>query len=109
MYIANDVPSRHAGCHEVRSVWIDLPPGDERDKLWLMFEILGWQVSGPAAAGGHDKPAQDCRLQLCSRGRVVAVATTDHQLAAVLARQGLDRLIMPVALPALEQLMVVAG
>jgi hypothetical protein len=76
-----------------------LPPGDDTEAISLMFEILGWQQTDRELA----------RLRLDPGAGVVHVSTTDPDLAHNLARAGLDRLTLPVVLPALEQLMVVAG
>lgn len=92
-----------AGCARLvaaRTYSIDMPAGDAADTVRLLFEIMGWQVQ--AAAAGP-------RLRLHGDDRMLCADTDDPALAAVLARNGLDRLLLPLALPALEQLMVCAG
>jgi hypothetical protein len=84
----------------VRTYSLDVPPGEAADTVQLMFEILGWR---PVAAA--DRP----RLQLRGTDPMLTVAADEPALAAVLARNGLDRLLLPLSLPALEQLMVCAG
>lgn len=106
VYIANDVPGRRACSVGARRVCIDMPVGEAQETVALMFEILGWQVDRPDADG---RPPGDNRLVLRTDGGVVRVVTEDDALAVALARHGLDRLTVPVALPALEQLMVFAG
>lgn len=82
-----------------RTMCLDLPPGDDTEAIILMFDILGWQATARDSA----------RLRLHASAGVVHVRTDDSDLARRLACAGLDRLTLPVALSALEQLMVVAG
>jgi hypothetical protein len=49
------------------------------------------------------------RLLLWHEAGVIMVAAADVMLAAQLARLGLDRLVLPLALPALEDLLAYAG
>ncbi|WP_353216150.1 hypothetical protein [Sandarakinorhabdus sp.] len=58
-----------------------------------------------------DSSADSERPRLVLRGedRIIRVTTADPALVPVLAAAGVDRLVMPVALPAIEQLMVLAG
>lgn len=109
MFIANDVPCRRGSTDAARCVSIDMPAGEDHDIVCLMFEVLGWQLAGPVRAGGTPGADGDCRLQIRSVGGVLHIGTGDRRLAGLLACCGLDRLTLPVALPALEQLMVVAG
>jgi hypothetical protein len=82
-----------------RTLCLGLPPCDDTEAISLMFDILGWQQTDRESA----------RLRLDPGSGVVLVTTADPDLAHSLACAGLDRLTLPVALPALEQLMVVAG
>lgn len=78
-------------------------PWAEAEKISLLFQILGWSV---AEDDGMGDPA---RLTMRARGNIIEVAIDDSGMAPSLVAAGLDRLVMPVSLPALEQLMVVAG
>jgi hypothetical protein len=76
---------------------------DETETIRLLFEILGWQV---AIVGANDRLA---RLHLFREEAVIRVATACPDRARVLAVNGLDRLVAPLNLAALEQLSVLAG
>lgn len=91
-------------CHQL--CLADIPVA-EAEKIGLLFEILGWSVAapGPEPAAG----ATAARLTMRARGNIIEVAIDDGAVAPTLAANGLDRLVMPVPLPALEQLMVFAG
>lgn len=78
-------------------------PLAEAEKISLLFEILGWSVVE------QDSLTRPPRLAMQARGNIIEVAIDDPELKPLLAAAGLDRLVMPVALPALEQLMVFAG
>jgi hypothetical protein len=78
-------------------------PFAEAEKISLLFEILGWSVTM------QDGRADTARLTLRANGNIIEVAIDDSGVAPMLAAAGLDRLVMPVSLPALEQLMVFAG
>lgn len=82
-----------------RTVKISLPVGDDADMIGLLAELLGWRQA-------CDAPA---RLQLQAVADVVHVSSDDPGLDRLLERAGLDRLVRPLQLGALEQLMVVAG
>jgi hypothetical protein len=86
-----------------RQVCLADVPSAEAEKIGLMFEILGWSVAA------HDGSAETARLTMRANGNIIEVTADDRALAPVLAAAGLDRLVMPVSLPALEQLMVFAG
>lgn len=116
MLTRDAAPLGRASECESNVVFLDTLPWPEADKIMLIFSILGWQVQGldvdagqidnPGAAGPeHSGP----RLMLRGGDTVIHVTTADSALTPVLAAAGLDRLVMPVALPALEQLMVLAG
>ena len=77
---------------------VDMPEG-AGEIITLMLEILGWQ----------QVPRERARLCLRGADGVIAVEAACPVVARQLAANGLDRLVLPVALPALEQLMVVAG
>lgn len=67
-------------------------------------------IAGAAAAVVISEPAgQHPRLVLRQIGGVIRVETNDAALADQLARQGLDRLVLPVPLWALEELLAFAG
>lgn len=78
-------------------------PIEEAEKISLMFQIMGWSVVT------DDLLAPPARLSMQAAGNIIMVASDDRQVMAQLAAAGLDRLVMPVSLPALEQLMVFAG
>lgn len=69
------------------------------------------QFDQPTADLLADSAADSERPRLVLRGedRIIRVTTADPALVPVLAAAGVDRLVMPVALPAIEQLMVLAG
>jgi hypothetical protein len=64
-----------------------------------------FQCSGQGSAQATEPP----RLALRQAGNMICVDTADAELAAQLARLGLDRLVLPVALSALEDLITFAG
>lgn len=99
MVINNNASVLPAPILATRTICLDLPSGDDSEAIGLMFDILGWK------AADHDS----ARLRLHGAAGVVHVSTADAGLTHSLACAGLDRLTLPVALPALEQLMVVAG
>ena len=111
---------------------------DEAEKICLLAEILGWQTSvakppgegtGGAKAGvafraGAEPsgrlsradliaylaaPDHPARLVLRQIGTVIRVEADDPGVRRQLARQGLDRLVAPVPLMALEQLLMFAS
>jgi len=86
-------------------------PDETAETISLLFEIMGWQVLTAPPSGHRGAPPRlfmhgDCITQ---DETIVAVTVDDPEIAAVLAANGLDRLTLPVSLPALEQLMVFAG
>jgi len=78
-------------------------PDAEAEKISLLFQILGWSVAPPDTVSGR------ARLTMSAVGNIIEVAVDDGGISPALAAAGLDRLVMPVPLPALEQLMVFAG
>lgn len=86
--------------HQLRLAGVPLA---EAEKISLLFEILGWSVAE------QDSLAGPARLTMRANGNIIEVAIDDSGMAPLLAAAGVDRLVMPVSLPALEQLMVFAG
>ena len=109
MFTANDVPVRRGSTDGARLLMIDMPAGEEAETVRLMFEILGWQVVDAADPVDGAQPMGGARLHARAAGRVLVVHSGDARLRGLLARHGLDRLTLPPALPALEQLMLLAG
>lgn len=101
--IQKSAPSVRADVCNGHLVCLSGIPWAEAEKISLLFEILGWSVTDDA---NWDRPA---RLTLSGNGDIIDVAIDDDAIAPILATAGLDRLVMPVSLPALEQLMVFAG
>jgi hypothetical protein len=64
-------------------------------------------VSG--SDGDADRRAASSRLVLRQTDNVIRVDVAENALAAQLARLGLDRLVLPVSLLALEELLAFAG
>lgn len=81
---------------------------DEDEKICLLAEILGWQVARAERSDGAPQHLTP-RLALRQAGGLIMVAADDADLARQLARLGLDRLVTPVPLLALEQLLTLAG
>ena len=81
--------------------------------MYLLAEILGWEpffvrrdnIACGSDGAGVGLPA---RLRLRQSGTIILVETDDAVLREQLARTGLDRLVPPVPLLALEQLLVFA-
>jgi hypothetical protein len=71
----------------------------------LLFAILGWRV----LAVDSEPPDGLARLHMRPVGDIVCVTTPDPALAPRLAATGLDRLVRPLELHALEHLSVLAG
>lgn len=94
-------PSGRADACTVRQLCLANLPAAEAETIRLMFQIMGWAVIGNDPHGS--------RLAMRAQGNIIEVACDDRRLAATLATAGLDRLVMPVSLLALEQLMVFAG
>ena len=82
-------------------------PIEEAEKISLLFQIMGWSVvsADQAVADG----AGSARLSMRAAGNIITVACDERPVMAQMAAAGLDRLVMPVSLAALEQLMVFAG
>jgi len=86
---------------------LDEIPIEEFEKISLMFQIMGWSVvSDERAVAAGAPPA---RLSMRAAGNIITVACDERPVMAQMAAAGLDRLVMPVSLTALEQLMVFAG
>jgi hypothetical protein len=101
--------SVRADAGECRRLSIRGLPPDAADVVTLLFEILGWQV----VTAGTEKAAFGTRFAMTPGEMpgdgVVHVTTDDPALTQRLAATGLDRLVLPFSLAALEQLSVVAG
>lgn len=69
------------------------------EQIALLFIILGWRLV----------PARPARLALVRGGGCIRVVPADPALVAPLAAVGLDRLVLPVSLAALEDLATLAG
>ena len=69
----------------------------------------GWAQCDPGRDPGADRLARSPRLVLRQTDNVILVDADDIALADQLARLGLDRLVLPVSLPALEELLAFAG
>lgn len=82
-----------------RTLKISLPAGDDAEMIALLGDLFGWRQADAGTA----------RLHLRGKADVVLVSSSDPGLDQVLERNGLDRLVRPLRLGALEQLMVVAG
>jgi hypothetical protein len=86
---------------------------DEDEKICLLAEILGWQVKREAP--GLIEPVRGAeegagvRLLLRQHDGIIRVEAADPELRQQLARQGLDSLVSPVPLMALEQLLMFGG
>lgn len=99
MFFEDQVADDSAAPALQRTLKISLPAGDDADMIALLGDLLGWREDSAATA----------RLHLQGQADVVLVRSADPALARLLERAGLDRLVRPLRLPALEQLMVVAG
>jgi hypothetical protein len=107
-------PSERADVCNGRQICLAEIPTEEAEKISLMFQIMGWSVvtDDPVATPMIPQPmfgAQPARLSMQAAGNIITVASDDRRVMAQMAAAGLDRLVMPVSLPALEQLMVFAG
>ena len=69
----------------------------------------GWPQGDPGHGSGADRRAGAPRLVLRQTDSVIRVDADNAALAEQLARLGLDRLVLPVSLPALEELLAFAG
>lgn len=69
------------------------------EQIILLFTILGWRLA----------PAGPARLALFLDGNCIRVVPDDPALLAPLAAAGLDRLVLPLSLAALEDLAALAG
>jgi hypothetical protein len=87
---------------------LGLPP-DEAESIRLLAEILGWQVQEHVDSWLPDAPDEGVRLVLRHEQGVLRAEAADPGVRRQLARQGLDRLVTPVPLMALEQLFTFAG
>lgn len=109
MFILRPAPSERAdACFSRRISLSGLPP-DEAEKICLLAEILGWQAHEHAETAATDAPGEGVRLVLRLAGSVIRVDVIDPDVRRQLARQGLDRLVPPVPVLALEQLFAFAG
>lgn len=109
MTLASIVASVRADAGEGRRVSIDgLAPHDS-ETIVLLFEILGWQVVTAGLSCLLVLHPFNPRLAITAVGGIIHVATDDPDLAPRLAVTGLDRLVSPVNLAALEHLAFLAG
>ena len=109
MFILQQAASERAdACSNRGIILLGLLPG-EGEKICLMAEILGWQAHIDVADADPEAAGVPARLVLRQAGTVICVEAEDGDVARQLARQGLDRLVMPVPLSALEQLLMFAG
>ncbi len=69
----------------------------------------GWAQGDPGRDLGADRLAGSPRLVLRQTDNVIRVDADDTALADQLARLGLDRLVLPVSLLPLEELLAFAG
>jgi hypothetical protein len=101
--------SVRADAGEGRRISIDGLSPHDRETITLLFEILGWQVesAGPVRLAMPHITAP--RLSITGHGGIIHVASDDPDLVPRLAATGLDRLVRPLNLAALEQLAVLAG
>lgn len=90
------------GAHDTQPQ--SLASGDE--VAWVKG---GWAQGDPGQDSGTDRPAGSPRLVLRQAGSVIRVDVDDAGLVDQLARLGLDRLVLPVSLLALEELLAFAG
>ena len=81
-----------------------LASGDE--VAWVKS---GWAQGDPGRDPGADRLAGSPRLVLRQTDNVIRVDADDTALADQLARLGLDRLVLPVSLLPLEELLAFAG
>ncbi len=93
-----------AGASERNCLSVDNLSPDETELIMLLFEILGWRVVTAKA-----KQQRGARLRMARVDGVIQVATDDPALARQLARAGLDRLVTPLNLAAMEHLSTLAG
>jgi hypothetical protein len=90
--------------------------------VWPVDRSTPWLVSAPFATSDamdhgagldlHDTAPADivpARLVLRYGDGLIQASTDDAELAARMARQGLDRLVLPLSLGALEELLTLAG
>ena len=99
---------RADACEQRRISIAGLSPVDT-ETISLLFEILGWRLvpAGPIACSARS--ASGARLSVTRQGAIIHVDTDDPDLAQQLATNGLDRLVPPLNIAALEQLSMFAG
>lgn len=108
------VASVRADVRSSRRIILSGVSPDEAEKTCLLAEILGWDAmmvephEFACSSGAADLRAS-ARLVLRQPGTVIVVETSEPALGRQLARMGLDRLVLPVPVQALEQLLVFAG
>lgn len=120
MFITGSAPSERAdACVAHRIHLAGLPPA-EAETITLVFEIMGWQVTaGPAppcaqsanVPGEAGDAAMEAapRLAFAAADGIITVVANDPPLNRQLARLGLDRLVSPVRLSVLEELLLFAA
>ena len=69
----------------------------------------GWAQGDPGQGSGAERRVCSPRLVLRQTDTVIQVDADDVALMDQLARQGLDRLVVPLSLSALEELLAFAG
>lgn len=99
---------RADACQNRLIILSDLSP-DESEKICLLAEILGWQARVERLGADEGASEAAARLVLRQVGTVILVEADDQGVREQLARLGLDRLVPPVPLMALEQLLTFAG
>lgn len=109
MALAGIAASVRADACEGRRISIAGLSAVDAETIALLFEILGWQLV-PAGQERHRSLYGNFpRLSVRRRGGIVHVDTDDPHLALRLAANGLDRLVPPLNIAALEQLAMFAG
>lgn len=109
MTLASIAASVRADAGEGRRISIDGLSPHDRETITLLFEILGWQVVAAGLSRLSLTGLSAARLSITGAGGIIHVTSDDPDLAPRLAATGLDRLVPPVNVAALEQLAVLAG
>jgi hypothetical protein len=107
--LASIAASVRADAGEGRRISIDGLSPHDRETITLLFEILGWQVVTAGLARLTMPRFTVPRLSISGSDGIIHVASDDPDLVPRLAATGLDRLVLPLNLAALEQLAFLAG